>query len=330
MPRTRGRPPALAHPPAQRQAGLTLAELLVAMVLTTLVILAAAATLGMTRQGFLAVDAASQLRDNARFATTLLQQLAAQAGYRDLPNATDATGSSLCSGFATAETTGTALPVEGADDAIVKQGSAAFVASSYKNSGQQPVYSDLLVLRANLVKPGCDDAENDQVLLNCRGLAQNVSADASAFSAVESYLFVDHKENNAEPALYCGAYGENAGSSLQVEPLIAGVETLQVLYGVNAGDDPNNIAEGSANYQYKRAAAVTAASQWRHVRAIRIGLVLRSATPGAAENAAATYYPLGEAYASAADPGTVFVAPADGRLRQVATFTVMLRNAIKD
>ena len=34
----------------------------------------------------------------------------------------------------------------------------------------------------------------------------------------------------------------------------------------------------------------------------------------------------GSALSSSGDPGTIFTAPADGRLRQVLTFTVHLRN----
>jgi type IV pilus assembly protein PilW len=44
--------------------GLTLIELLVAMALSLLVVLAAVSALVVARQGFSSVDASSQLRDN--------------------------------------------------------------------------------------------------------------------------------------------------------------------------------------------------------------------------------------------------------------------------
>ena len=70
--------------PRPLQSGLTLIELLVAMVLGLLIALAASAALLVSRQGFFAVDAASQLRDNARYAQDVIQRLGVQAGYKNI------------------------------------------------------------------------------------------------------------------------------------------------------------------------------------------------------------------------------------------------------
>ena len=78
-------------------------------------------------------------------------------------------------------------------------------------------------------------------------------------------------------------------------------------------------------------------NNWRRVRSIRIGMVLRGGANSAQERVAQTLYPfglgkssnsgaLGSAMSSANDIGTIYSAPADGRLRQVVTFTVHLRN----
>ena len=64
------------------QAGLTLIELMVAMVISLVIVLAATAALLIARQGFTSVDAASQLRDSARFAQDVLQRLGVQAAPR--------------------------------------------------------------------------------------------------------------------------------------------------------------------------------------------------------------------------------------------------------
>lgn len=69
---------------ARAQAGLTLIELMVAMVISLVIVLAATAALLISRQGFTSVDAASQLRDSARFAQDVLQRLGVQAGHRDI------------------------------------------------------------------------------------------------------------------------------------------------------------------------------------------------------------------------------------------------------
>ena len=72
------------------QLGLTLIELLVALVISSVIAIAAIAALVVSRQGFTTVDAASQLRDNARFATDMLQRFGVQAGFRDITDATTA------------------------------------------------------------------------------------------------------------------------------------------------------------------------------------------------------------------------------------------------
>ena len=72
------RPPCQIRLP-RAQAGLTLIELMVAMVISLVIVLAATAALLISRQGFTSVDAASQLRDSARFAQDVLQRLGVQA-----------------------------------------------------------------------------------------------------------------------------------------------------------------------------------------------------------------------------------------------------------
>jgi type IV pilus assembly protein PilW len=74
------------------------------------------------------------------------------------------------------------------------------------------------------------------------------------------------------------------------------------------------------------------------VRALRIGMVLRSAPSSTQDTTSApTYFPFGKtpssstgsvgtAFSSTNDPGTAFTPTPDGRLRQVSTFTIHLRN----
>jgi type IV pilus assembly protein PilW len=78
-------------------------------------------------------------------------------------------------------------------------------------------------------------------------------------------------------------------------------------------------------------------ANWRRVRSVRIGMVLRSAQGAAQDSQAQTFYPFGptrssatgsagSAFASSNDVGTVFQPTPDGRLRQTLTFTIHLRN----
>ena len=67
-------------------------------------------------------------------------------------------------------------------------------------------------------------------------------------------------------------------------------------------------------------------ANWRRVRAIRIGMIVRGPVGSAISRTAVNLYPLGPSLSSSDDAFSVFPAPADGRLRQEVTFTVHLRN----
>ena len=85
----RHRAPAVALTRAGRRTrGFTLIELMVSMVIGLLVVLAAVAALLVARNGFTATDAASQLRDNARFAVLALDRIGVQSGFKDVAFAT--------------------------------------------------------------------------------------------------------------------------------------------------------------------------------------------------------------------------------------------------
>jgi type IV pilus assembly protein PilW len=67
-----------------------LVELLVAMAVGLVLVMAAAAALLVSSRGYTLVDAAAQLRHNASFAASLVSRVASQAGFVDLPFATTA------------------------------------------------------------------------------------------------------------------------------------------------------------------------------------------------------------------------------------------------
>ena len=76
-------------------------------------------------------------------------------------------------------------------------------------------------------------------------------------------------------------------------------------------------------------------ANWRRVRSLRIGMVLRGPAGSAHENLGGIFYPLGNKehpYDSSSDPGSKMeISSKSGgdltsRLRQTVTFTVQLRN----
>ena len=151
--------------------------------------------------------------------------------------------------------------------------------------------------------------------------------------------------SDGEPALMCTRWSD--AGTIETQPLIKGVENFQVLYGVD-NVVPNTAPTGATDSvpdRYLRADQLTVTgndaatyANWRRVRSLRIGMVLRSQPGSAVDTASQTFYPLGTSRSSASgaigsafahatnDPGTVFTPPVDRRLRQVVTFTVHLRN----
>jgi type IV pilus assembly protein PilW len=305
---------------------MTLIELLVAMTLGLLIVLAAASALLVARRGFSTVDAASQLRDNGRFAADLIQRLAVQAGYKDLVNAATPRGNVL-------GVSADPLPsVFGFDNALADRQTL----DSADPRPKDGFFGDVLVLRYQpmAIYPGA--REVDPSMIDCSGKPSEDLA-KTRDDMRTSVFFVD-MSSDGEPTLKC--YRSTTGSPTfdPAKPLVAGVESFQVLYGVdgvqpNAAPDPKVVPD-SVPERYLRADQFTVAgdaaatrANWRRVRSLRIGMVLRSAPGAAQEIKARTFYPLGSAaFGSNADPGTIFTPRADGRVRQVVNFTVHLRN----
>lgn len=330
-------------------AGLTLVELMVAMALGLLVVLAAVASLLVSRQGFTAVDAASQLRDNGRFLQSIVQRLGTQAGYKDCWVVTQPAGAA-----SQAVTQGITSSVYGLNNAA-RAASDAWSAGTGTSAING---SDILVLRyqANPKNPQCEfqsassasaSSASDGSMIDCSGFASP--------SAGVTLLSILHVGNgvDGEPTLMCSR-SSTGEPPYDTQPLISGVENFQVLYGVDGigpGGSPASAASDTVPERYLRADQLTAPgndsasnARWRHVRSIRIGVVLRGAPHSGIEKSSQILYPLGisadatanggdgSAFASADDRGSKFnladVPDRDrDRLRQVMTFTVHLRNA---
>ena len=333
-----------------RQRGFTLIELLVAMLIGFIVVLAAVAALSVSRIGFTTVDAASQLRDNARFAADIIERITVQTGFRDtyfaaLPPATR-----------TANITGynnSKVDVSGTSPAP-----AAW------SGGQAGSGSDTLILSYQAARlyplpnpDGTPNTQTDQSMIDCSGNAPAAVPDLGATTTpapsdtVMTSIFSVDLDVSGEPSLMC-TYIEPTTGAWTTVPLVRGVEQFQVLYGVdgvNPGVAPTATTKPLTPMSYLRADqmivpgdTIGTNANWQRVRALRIGLVLRSAinstqgptTPaptyyafGVTPSSASTTAGVGSAFSSTDDAGTIFTPnPPDTRLRQVSTFTIHLRN----
>lgn len=327
-----------ARPTKRTQTGLTIVELLVALVISTVITVAAVSALIVSRQGFTAVDVASQLRDNARFTTDLVQRLGVQTGYRDVQFITNPAGNAMGIPIAPPPY------ISGFNNALASASDPTNV-STARAVGPTLDGSDILILRYQASESFPGSGVSDNTMIDCAG-NPSTSLPTDPSDRVLSVLHVAISQG--EPSLMCTTVNPTTGV-FSVQPIIQGVENFQVLYGVdgvtpNAAPLPAAATDDVAD-RYLRADQMTVAADvpgtnanWARVRSIRVGMVLRGPTGSAQDNVALTYFPLGKAkdsssgidgsaMTSANDPGTRYQPGADGRLRQVVTFTVHLRNS---
>jgi type IV pilus assembly protein PilW len=320
-----------------KQLGFTLIELLVAMVISLVIAIAALSTLNVSRQGFSTVDAASQLRENSRFATDMIQRLGVQAGFKDLKHAATKRGPPTA-GVATDPPPN----VKGFNNAEL--GKPDPLNSYTERAGTDGGNSDVLILQHQSAETFPGSGVSDLSMINCAGTAI-VSPPTNRDDRSVSILHL--AISKGEPSLMCSV-STGADTWSIPQPLISGVESFQVLYGVDnvtpgiapaAGSSGDSVADRflNASQLVVPGDAAGTNANWRRVRSIRIGMVLRAKLNSSSEVVSRNYFPLGaapgsvgglagSAMSSDGDPGTTFIAPTDSRLRQVVTFTIHLRN----
>jgi type IV pilus assembly protein PilW len=346
------------------QLGFTIIELLVALALSSVIAMAAVASLSVARQGFTAVDASSQLRDSGRFATDLIQRLVVQSGYQDVNFA----ASTRTSEFSVKGASANPEPnVIGVDNAVVKGSLLPDITTAFltRNTASSSVTgctsatdtacangSDVLILRYQSSASVTDATTTDGTMINCAGAAET-QVPASKDDKIISIFHVA-RSSNGEPSLMCSYLGTSGAWTTQ--PVVQGVESFQVLYGIDGYSGTVNSSftgtQDTVPDKYLRASqivvggspdSVATYNNWRRVQSVRIGLVIRGPKNSAIDKSAATIAkicPLGvdpDTPANCIDRDTASPSmgsefprsttiPNDGRLRQTVNFTVFLRN----
>lgn len=301
------------------QRGLTLVELLVAVVLMLIVTMATVALYGANAAGKRTVDASQTMDDTARFVFEMIGQAIRNAGY---PSAVTLEGPVItysnlfdsCDASANTEP----CPVLGFDNSLVTASSTNF--GSAGSGGVNG--SDSLAIRfygsSRFNSAGGWVA--DETVLTCAG-----SAVASSTTVGELGLSIfSVRTYQGEPELYCSS---NPGTGTRSAiPIARGVESFQVMYGIDVCSGSPCTRDGVPDRWVS--AADVGASNWRHVRAIRVGLILRGG-PGSSQGSdGQPLYPLGEKFVSGlSETGLSFTPPNDGRIRRTYVTTFMLRNS---
>lgn len=308
-------------PSVRRDAhGLSLVELLVALAISMVIVIAASAFFLSSSRSRETQDAAGALQDNARFATEIITKTIQQAGYQNY----------LWNTVGSTYRREVLPPSDGEPDLRGYNNTAA--GSSIDNgvhdrSSNRVNNSDTLIVRYQ----GSGASPGDGNMIDCLGRPQ-AEPDALVPRAY-SIFEVRRNSTTSEPELRC-KYGSVSSGVLSFtsEPLVRGVETLQFLYGVDTDND--SLAD-----QWKNAEEVDTANQWALVRSVRVGMVLRSPTSVGVVTSVSgttTLNPLGvgfsqgtsDTFNSTDSPLRIDTKNTDGRLRKVVTFTVNLRNAL--
>jgi len=194
--------------------------------------------------------------------------------------------------------------------------------------------SDVLTVRYQGVNSPIDATKPDNTMINCVGQGEAGLTGGDLNDRAVSIFHVT-LDASGEPSLSCSYYNFATGLWVASAPIIEGVESFQVLFGTD-GVDPAlapTATQDSIADRWLRADQLTVAGSpaatrenWRRVRAIRVGLVLRGPAGSAQQAYPDPFTPLGPMYASSGATGSSLTVAADTRLRQQSTFTVHLRN----
>lgn len=328
----------MRFPSVKLQRGVTLIELLVALVMTGMITLATIAMYNMSSQSYKTLDGNQELQSRARFAFELITQAARVAGYEDRvgrlgdvadPLSSHRLGSVFAKvGSVPQSATDTLIyPIHGADNAIIPPTSTNNPEYDGVNDLGGVNASDTVAFRFFGSGVLSNGANNDGSSVDCQGIRRGYPM-SNLIVDIPVSLFHVRLGAAGEPELQCIALTnpDTAPTLLRdTAPVVRGVETLQVMYGIDSDAATNN--QGVPN-KWVSAKNMTVV-EWTRVRAIKVGLVIRG-EPGSAEaGPQLPLYPLGEAFAGGATTADYkFTPPAggDGRLRKAFNTTILLRN----
>jgi type IV pilus assembly protein PilW len=311
------------------QAGLALVELMISMALGLLVIMVATALLLSAKTGYTLQDEGSRIEETGRFALEIVTRALHQTAHENW----DTDGAPLVTRAEFSPN------IKGLDASSVKQ-AVTGIESPQAGSVNG---SDVLALRFYGTGSGTN---GDGTVVNCAGFG--VAAPASQDAADEGRgwsIFYVANSSSGEPELRCKYLGKSAWAS---DAIATGVESFQVLYGVDTDGDgmPNTYLNATAVEELDASLildGVDAAAQardknrkthWKKVAAVKIALLVRASTPAGVSAEKVRYDLFGEDYGdvhAASDRG-IRIKEEDlpqairNRARRIFVQTIQLRN----
>jgi len=290
------------------EAGLTLAELLVALALGLGVLLAGGVLMIGANRSYAAHEDAANLDDGGRFALALIGRAVGQGAFIDWEGLKGA-----------APATNGPAPLAGLDSrSLAKTGVGIDKPLSGAVNG-----SDVLAVRFPGAGKGLD---GDGSVLDCAGFS--IPASKEGWS-----IFYVAKNADGQAELRCKYRG---AANWSADAVVAGVDGFQVLYGLDidtpADGIPNRYVNASALAALDAALAPSVRSEktwWKRVASVQVALLLHGERPSAAPLQPVAYALFGPAYDEPGDAGVVLAqadlgrtGPAPSRRLFTAVFAV--------
>lgn len=302
---------------ALRQRGFGISEVMIALVVGMLVTLTASAMLVGAGGNFQHHGAHARLNDNGRFALELIGQALRQGSFVNLADgaAPDDESEPMVSGL----------------DAASVSRSSPDIGTPLGNAVNG---SDVLALRFS----GSGGGTGDGSALNCAGFAE-------AYSSTPAWsIFYVAVSEDGEAELRCKYKGD---SSWSADAIVRGVDSFQVLYGLDTDTPPdgtpNRYLNASAILALDAALALeggTPAEQaadlrrkthWKRVASLRVSLLLHGERSSRQAAGDMVYRLFGPGYGASGDAGTVldeaqWPAELRQRARRLFEATYAVRN----
>jgi type IV pilus assembly protein PilW len=261
--------PSSSVPAPGRQHGFSLIELMIAMVIGLLLMVAVSQLFLTSKRNFSATDDSARMQENIRFASQMLTRHLRLAGYR--AKATDpTTGTATTPGIFPPGTSTAGLVGTDGGGTLPDSIRIRFQGSGTGTSGAR--------VNASTTFMTADDAGADGLVVDCRGY--KVDANLVSFN---QYTIATGA--NGSNALFCN------GSEI-----VSDVDNMQLVYGEETDTGLSDLNYGP-NY-YVAAGSVT---NMDNVTSVKIALLFRSPNPTSDVTISKTYNLLGTTIASFGD-----------------------------
>jgi len=282
--------------------GFTLVEMMVSLAAGLLVVSAASALLFNARTVYLELDDSARIQETGRLSLAHLRTMLSQANHLPWETALQFPGNRILRGGG----------LRGLDNR--RNGAALDPINDRFGAGTEAGVnqSDILMI-GFFGTPGTGQVTGCSSGALASGVRDGTIGSAKNRNWVIYYIKQSGKDKG-EPELRCRF--RHAGASWGDEAVAPGIESMQVLYGVDS-----DTAAGADRW---RNASQMDDTLWPRVRLVRIALLLRGMHLHAGDDAAQAYQLLGPG----AQAVSISTAAAPRRLRAVFETTVMLRNAV--